>query len=393
MKQAPISPLRRARAWLVNGLIMLISFGVAGLMALALAPVPTQRMFWTIFPPSTVLYREGMGDVLAYQHTITRPPIDPYRVLAIYPLAWDADGLRVPAHTAARYPIAVVGDSFSEGASVARPFPDGLATALRLPVRNLGVRATGPTEQALLVTALATEHPPEVLVMQFFGGNDISDTDSFTWRGEFVQPAVWRPQEAETPLSTRLWRYPYDDALVKVEKYPVYAETQAGLIPVNLLEGYLWAYNVTAEDLAASYALRKTRRAWGAMAAATQAACVIVLYVPSKEELYLPLIQPEDRARIFDTSYRNVVRAEGDIFRLEPAPDLTYEALVERLPFIGDAVIAAAEAEGYRVLDMRPIMHAAAQRGELLFYDYDTHLKQRGHDLIANALAQVVREC
>jgi lysophospholipase L1-like esterase len=371
----------------------LVSFGVAGLVALALAPAPTQRLFWTIFPPSTVLYREGMGDVLAYQHTITRPPADPYRVLAIYPLAWDADGLRVPAYTAPRYPVVVVGDSFSEGASVARPFPDGLATALGLPVRNLGVRATGPTEQALLVEALATEAPPDVLVMQFFGGNDFSDTDSFTWRGEFVLPAVWRPQEAETPLSTRLWRYAYDDSLVEVEKYPVYAETAAGLVPVNLLEGYLWAYNVTAEAIAASYALSETRRAWQAMAATTQAACVIVLYVPSKEELYLPLIQPDDRARIFDSPYRNVVQTEGDIFRLEPDPDLTYEALVERLPLVGDAVIAAAEAEGYRVLDLRPILRAAAQRGDLLFYDYDTHLKQRGHDLIARALAQAVREC
>lgn len=393
MKQASTSPRQRVRAWLVNGLIVVVSFGVAGLVALALAPAPTQRLFWTIFPPSTVLYREGMGDVLAYQHTITRPPADPYRVLAIYPLAWGADGLRVPAYTAPRYPIAVVGDSFSEGASVARPFPDGLATALGLPVRNLGVRATGPTEQALLVEALTAEQPPEVLVMQFFGGNDFSDTDSFTWRGEFVLPAVWRPQEAETPLSTRLWRYPYDDSLVEVEKYPVYAKTAAGLVPVNLLEGYLWAYNVTAEDIAASYALSETRRAWQAMATTTQAACVIVLYVPSKEELYLPLIQPEDRARIFDSPYRNVVQTEGDIFRLEPDPALTYEALVERLPLVGDAVIAAAEAEGYRVLDMRPILRMAAQRGELLFYDYDTHLKQHGHDVIAQALAQAVRGC
>lgn len=392
MKHAQPPLTQRARPWLVNGLIALVSFGVFAALALALAPEPTQRLFWTLFPPNTVVYREGMGDVLAYQHPITRPPLDPYRVLAIYPLAWDADGLRVPAYTAPRYPIVAVGDSFAEGASVAQPFPDGVAAALGRPVRNLGVRATGPTEQALLVEALVAD-APEVLIMQFFGGNDFSDADSFTWRGEFVLPAVWRPQEAETPTSTRLWRYPYDDQLVTVEKYPVYAETAAGLVPVNLLEGYLWAYNVRAEDVAASYALAETRRAWQAMADAAQAACTIVLYLPSKEELYLPLIQPSDRDLIFDSPYRNVVNAAGDIFRLQPDPELTYETLVERLPLVGDAVIAAAQADGYRTLDLRPILRAAAQRGDRLFYEYDTHLKQLGHNLIAKALAEAVRGC
>jgi hypothetical protein len=346
-----------------------------------------------VLAPSTVLYLEGMGDVLAYQHVITRPPADPYRVLEEYPLAWGADGLRVPHRTAPHYGIAVVGDSFAEGASVPQPFPDGLAEALNRPVRNLGVRATGPTEQALLVEALAADAALDVLVMQFFGGNDFSDADSATWRDAFVLPAVWRPQQAETPLSTRFWRYPYDDQLVQVEKYPVYAQTDAGLVPVNLLEGYLWAYNTDVQSIDHSYALAEARRAWRAMAQTSQATCVIVMYIPSKEELYLPLVQPADRARIFDSPYRSAVRAPGDIFRLEADPSLTYEALVERLPLLGNAVTEAAQAEGYAVLDLRPTLQAAAQRGEQIFYEYDTHLNQHGHDLIAAELAEAVRSC
>jgi hypothetical protein len=385
--------LLHRRQRLINVAILLLSFAVCSLTTFVLFPVPAQHILWTLLAPRTVLYLEGMGDVLAYQHVITRPPADPYRVLEMYPLSWGTDGLRVPHQTAAHYSIAVVGDSFTEGASVPRPFADGLAEALNRPVRNLGVRATGPTEQALLVEALASDAVLDVLVLQFFGGNDFSDADSATWRDAFVLPALWRVQHAETPLSTRLWRYPYDDQLVQVEKYPVYAQTDAGLVPVNLLEGYLWAYNTDAPSIYRSYALAETRRAWRAMAQASRAACVVVMYVPSKEELYLPLIQPADRARIFDSSYRNVVRVPGGIFRLEEDPLLTYQALVERLPLIGNAVLEAAQAEGYSVLDLRPTLQAAVERGEQVFYEYDTHLNQRGHDLAAAELAESVRSC
>lgn len=358
-------------------------------------PVQSRQLRWLVFPSSRVVYREGMGDLLAYQSEIVTPPQDPYRILAEYPLAWDADGFRVPARpTEGHYDVVVIGDSFAEGASVARPFPDGLAEQTGLFVRNLGVRGIGPTEQALLMEQVAADNPASVVVLQFFGGNDFSDADSYTWRQDFRLPATYRSQEGETPRGTRLWRYPYaDEAPQASYKYPVRATAATAEQPISFLEGYLWAYNTTAPEIAQSYALAETQRAWQVVDDLTGAACLMVLYIPSKEEIYLPLVVPEDRDRLFDSAYRLTVSTSGDIFRLEPDPDLTFDALVARLLQIGDAVGAAAREAGYVFVDARPAFAEAAARGERLYYEYDTHVNQIGQDLIATVLAEALGGC
>lgn len=388
-----LHPVSRRLSWFLNAMLVVFSTLFSLIIVAVVLPQQAKQVAWRLFPPTEVVYLEGMGDVLAYQHDIMRPPANAYHVLAEYPLAWGADGFRIPARPADDYEIAIVGDSFTEGASVARPFADGLATLTSRTVKNLGVRGIGPTEQALLMAHIADEYPVSAIVLQFFGGNDFSDADSYTWRQDFRLPSVWRSDEGETALSTHLWQYPYDDSTVTIEKYPVQAVAGTITHEVNLLEGYLWVYNTTAEEITRSYALAETVRSWQAIDRATDDACVVIMYIPSKEETYLPLIAAADRDRIFDSAYRNTVQKEGDIFRLEADPDLTFDALMPSLPLIGDAVRDAALQQGYAFVDLRPAFNTAARQGAMLYYEYDTHLNQTGHTLAAQILAEANMKC
>ena len=72
-----------------------------------------------------------------------RPP-DEDTVLAAFTLTWDESGFRAPHRTAAEYPIAVFGDSFTEGFNVAQPWPDVLDEITNVPVRIMDIEAMAP---------------------------------------------------------------------------------------------------------------------------------------------------------------------------------------------------------------------------------------------------------
>ena len=96
----------------------------------------------------------------AHQRTI--------QYLASFVIDWDENGFRVPAMTADTYPIAVFGDSYTEGFNVARPWADGLANNLDVPVYNYGYRGYGPQEVATTATEFANAEPRQLGAVRIF---------------------------------------------------------------------------------------------------------------------------------------------------------------------------------------------------------------------------------
>jgi hypothetical protein len=89
-----------------------------------------------------------MGDIFVTRPGIIAPPANPYDVLSEHPLVWDADGFRVPVGPSDHYEIIALGDSYTEAANVAQPWPDVLALKSGRAVRNMGFRGYGPVEEA-----------------------------------------------------------------------------------------------------------------------------------------------------------------------------------------------------------------------------------------------------
>jgi hypothetical protein len=72
-------------------------------------------------------------------------------------------------------------------------------------------------------------------------------------------------------------------------------------------------------------------------------------------------------------------------------PGTPFDAITPRLGHLRDAVRAAALEAGLAFFDTTPILEQAAAQGEMVYYVYDTHLNQRGHDLAGAAIADYLR--
>jgi hypothetical protein len=109
----------------------------------------------------------------------------------------------------------------------------------------------------------------------------------------------------------------------------------------------------------------------------------------------LPYVVPDDRERLLEGVQRVVPDEDGELLKvgLDAAPDVTtYDNLVRRLDNQRDAVAALAAQMGLPFADLTPAFQREAAQGEILYYIYDTHWNQAGHDLAGAVLADFVAD-
>ena len=114
-----------------------------------------------ITPQSGDLYRISC---LKPTHT---EAFEPYRVSYVR----DNHGFRNPEPWADDVELVILGDSFVAAESVQAPFWQGLSDSMLV----LGLPGSGTLEQARLLNAFGLPRNPELVVLAFFGGNDLTD--------------------------------------------------------------------------------------------------------------------------------------------------------------------------------------------------------------------------
>ncbi len=346
-----------------------------------------------IAPAETIKFYVGMGDLFIAQPNTIAPPDDPNAVLDEYVLTWDEDGFRLPQNPAETYPIIALGDSFTEAPNVGTPWTDILADKSGLAVRNMGFRGYGPVEQAIVMKEYESNTSADYVIIAFFEGNDISNAQSYFWQyteeNPYQLPHIARQAMREDPRQVLLWTFepPQGDTF----KYPVTMTMNDTPQPMAFLEGYIWNNIVSADDLRASRPIEMTIQAWRDIKAVSGDACVILAYLPSKETIYLPYVTESDRAKIFEKPI-HLILADDKFLRVEDDPDGSYEKWYDGRYVIRETIQASAQAENIAFIDLTPHFEARAQTGEVLFYVYDTHPNQDGHDLIGTVLADALRE-
>lgn len=357
--------------------LVLGGFGVA----LALAAV---LVFLAVFPqfrPDTIIFRVKQGDIFFHTPEWVRVPENPDEILSIHWLAWDGDGFRVPARRADRYPILALGDSFTEAANVGKPWPDVLAEALGQPVRNLGFRGYGPVEEARILELYGANSGAEVVIVGFFEGNDLSnavtaDPDNIVLPSQAGQFEI---------IATDL-----DAITERDERYPMRIAINGEAHDIVFFEGYLWWLNGATRAFERSLNVEITAQSWRQMRATMPDACLIVAYFPAKPHIYLPYLLPEYHIPVMREARRMVAGAGEAMRQIVEATD--YDTFLSRLGNQRDALAARAAAEGVILFDTTPALQAAAAEGELLYYTYDTHWNQRGHEVVGQALADFMAD-
>lgn len=362
----------KRHAWVLN----LILIGVGVVFALALVGIVL-----LLFPqlrPNTIRFTVEMGDIFYHQAAWMTPPENGKEVLATYWLEWDQEGFRVPHWRAQDYPVVALGDSFTEAPNAPKPWPDVLATALDMPVRNLGFRGFGPREEMQSFEIYGQPQEVETVVIGFFEGNDLSN--AYTTRNNDFQPPSAVTDRSMIP--TDIAAIPDRD-----ERYPMQINIHGEISDIALLEGYVWMLNGSYETYRDSRNLALTERNWRAIAEAAPQACVVVAYFPDKSHIYLPYLTAEDQPILMQKTMETVLDNRNRLIQ-QAAPEMSFDSVLANLDHQRDAVAEMAAAVGLPFIDLTPVLADAAADSELVYYTYDTHWNQRGHELTGNAIAE-----
>ncbi|MDX2076603.1 MAG: SGNH/GDSL hydrolase family protein [bacterium] len=383
----------RLKKWGINIALMLISIAVTiGAIAL-ISPELFNRALALIIPAETIKFYVGMGDLFIAQPNTIAPPDDPNAILDEYLLKWDEDGFRVPQNPSDDYRVIALGDSFTEAPNVGTPWTDILAEKSGFSVRNMGFRGYGPVEEALVMKEYEADTTADYVIIAFFEGNDISNAQSYTWQytaeNPFELPHIARQAMREDPRQVLLWTFeqPQGDNF----KYPVMLTLNGTSQPMAFLEGYIWNNVVSAEVLEASRPVEMTRQSWRDIQAVSADACVILAYLPSKETIYLPYVGDEaDVAKIFDNPMHLILSDVGFLSVVKD-PEGSYQKWAEGRTVIRDTIEKYTAMDGIAFVDLTPHFEERASAGDVLFYVYDTHPNQQGHDLIGSVLADAIK--
>ncbi len=332
------------------------------------------------------------GDLFAAMEGRVRPPAD-NPVLAQIDIAWDAQGFRVPARSADHYPLLAFGDSFTESAITTTPWPDALAAALDLPVRNYGYRAYGPREIARVAEETAPQHadsPPDWVIWAHFSGNDLGDTDAERSRYDRTLVGVWT--ELFDNLTPTV--IPAHDSPAHFD-FPMPVIIGGNYYDMAFLSYYL-AWMLEPEGgYADSQPYQTLRESLTRAAAAYPDSCRLLVYLPTKEQLYYPYIHPDARQWMRGIAQQPVVEAgTGDIWlRNTPVSAEDEATFIDSMTGQRDMLAALADSlGGWHFLDLTPTFAEAVARGELVYLRYDTHWNQAGHDLAAAQIAAFLQD-
>jgi hypothetical protein len=171
-------------------------------------------------------------------------------------------------------------------------------------------------------------------------------------------------------------------------RYPIVQRLGQREVPLAFSDHYLAMLTASRADIersrnfaAIAAALLDLKRSAEAVAAR-----VLVVYLPSKERVYLPrLSDPEHWARALFGVGR-VERARGGLLEIgrQPAtPELVLAHHGDQAATLADYAAGA----GIAYLDLTPAFEAAADEGTPLWYTADTHWNQQGHELAARTIA------
>jgi lysophospholipase L1-like esterase len=299
----------------------------------------------------------------------------------------DGHGFRNTWPWPERAEIVAVGDSLTFGQAVddEHAWPAILARSLpKIGVINLGLMGAGPQQYLRVYETFGMKLQPKVLLVGFFARNDFWDDAMFDrWLRSGVggNYMVWRnfgrPRRVsfslQRPLGSIMDVLRWNHALFSRSSY-LYtlllhvrgavqkwrpAEVRIFEFPdggrMELFPGDLVSKTADAQPERREFQLTLQALQRIHSIARANGTHVLVIFQPSKEEVYMPLL--EDRV---------------------PDPAAPLRAALDKI--------------GIRYLDLAPVFRRRAEAREKLFFEVDGHPNVRGYALIAEFVLSYLKE-
>ncbi len=343
-----------------------------------------------------------------------------------FPFVTDADGFRNSESESRATALAALGDSFTDGLTLPAEltWPARLGRLLGVSVRNYGTSGFGPGQELLVLKEHVQARRSRRVVVGFFAGNDLLDAERFESfqrdGGPVPAPGLgWRFKEviarfdelyltslyegASGLLGDRkrnaadLWSsrgpedYSGEDPAAASATRPgfdrgLFTVPMAGrVLQFAFLPPYLNSLKLSRQELQASRGWESTRRSYQEMKRLVhaQGGELVVLFIPSKAQVYLPLLEASlPRAEL----QRALRLCLGD----QPQPPGLEVVLRNRLA-LNDLMREFCEEEGITFLDLTAELQSTLSTGHNVYFPDDSHWNAAGHETAAAALARLLR--
>ena len=350
-------------------------------------------------------------------------------VLHRFTFQTDDEGFR-NARVRPQIDVAALGDSFTDAMTL--PIEDAWPTRLErrtgLAVQNYGTAGFGPQQELLALKEYAAGHHPRSVVLAYFAGNDLFDAeafDEFARSGGAVRRAVqgWQIKDVVSRAdnwflvsavrATGAWVSRLERAEARSDAPAVATvgsdanRTAIGAPPppsgvafdrgmftatVNgrpmrwaLMPPYLNTLTFSERDLAARAGWALTQRAIGEMQEVSRGigARFVVMFLPFKSQVYLPWLAQSDAAPDLSRHLRFYLPDNPGAPNLEQMlrNRLAQNRLMQRF----------CDERGIPLLDTTEALTARFTAGENVYFPDESHLNERGHAVVADALAAYLR--
>ncbi len=293
--------------------------------------------------------------------------------------------------------IIFIGDSFVVGTGVVAPagLQVNLSKILEMSVSNLGVAGIGPIRESWLLKHLALPKQPKAIIWFFFAGNDPTDAlivtnyrkNKITNYAQLV-PDFNYPRLLTFDMFSKFW-----SKWNEPEKITLQSSTKKGF---TLSDGdkktSLWFYppylrllTKTVDDWQndAGWAIAKDVIAKAHSAIANSQ--FILVYIPSKSQVYLPYVE-QDEQLVYDTaSFGNdkpIKASPSELTKLAIKNRKSLEVLFEQF----------CVAQKITCLSATPYLEGLAQLGILGYLAADTHWNEIGQNILLEQLITILSD-
>ena len=359
------------------------------------------------------------GDIV--QMTFIPPEVSPGTV-SRFPFRTDSEGFR-NTRTRTDIHVAALGDSFTDSMTLPEEniWTTLLEQDLGKPVQNYGTAGFGPQQELHVLEDYAIHHHPRVIVVAFFAGNDIFNaekTDQLERSGETIQQPVpgWKIKKVVARYETfylfalmsravnQLWGTGSTSA--NQRKPSDVSEDQTGIsgsgpafdrgmfsVPINqrtlrfaLMPPYLQTLGFSREDLESRLGWKVTCATLLKMKSICEdsGARLIVMFIPFKSQVVLPLLQRSFRDADLREAFRFYFRQRPTMFDLQ---SMSRNRLAQN-----ELMRHFCEESNIPLLDLTPAFQEKFESGRNLYFPDDSHWNAAGHELAAAELAKFMRE-
>jgi hypothetical protein len=310
--------------------------------------------------------------------------------IAPYPVHYtrDAHGFRTPNLDSPNANIVIIGDSFTAAEAIVTPYWENLGYS----TLALGLPGSGTLEQKRLLDAFGIDHNPKLIVLAFFGGNDVTDNLIFNDLQQnnltFADTTHQNRNPLEYLVTFHLALF-IKDALTSPPQvdcaYPVIAHTSPPT-PVAFFDKMLPMLAFDTDTLSTTEIFQITQQ--NILDIATTASDIeaefILMYIPQKAEIYWNHLDDETKAHIVDGLAGNPIIATDDI---------TVSAIDSGLTTQRDLLAQLTTDHNLHFLDLTPTLQSSAyDNGQHPYFFSDTHWNQIGHDLVRNVIIEYIAQ-